>query len=215
MAAAVLIALQDYTIDQRGDIGSVLRLEGISAVQAMCKCKHFYQLEGRDSLLEALSSLAGEKLDKVRYQAWHCLSSFWQHHGGGEFAELPAYPALVELVGKGDEAVLVDTDQVNSRKYFLGLLSFFRYRPLVSHLIRGLMTSISGGSESVLAASRSALSEYIYALDHMQLSLFCESFENVMRTNLSTERLVVPMLETLAYIIDINRIKEANNATFR
>ena len=218
VAATVRLALQDYTTDQRGDVGSVLRLEGIAAIQSMYRRPEFEELEGRHLLLEALSTLAGEKLDKVRCQAWQSLSAFWDRDSAdnpGHLAAYDYYPAFSNLAQEGREIEQVSNDQATSSGYFSRMLSLFRYKPLVSYVWRGLVTSISGGSESVLLASRSALSTYVERLGRRQLVLFCKSFEDLLRSNLSTERLVVPMLESLAFILDMHRIKDARDETFR
>ena len=205
-------------MDQRGDIGSVLRLEGIATVQSMYQRPEFEELEGRHRILEALSTLGCEKLDKVRCQAWQSLSGFWQRGSAdnpGDLAAYDSYPGFVNLNQEGRKIEHVSTDQVTSSGYFSQMLSLLRYKPLLSYLWKGLVTSISGGSEPVLLASRSALSAHVESLGRTQLVLFCKSFEDLLRSNLSTERLVVPILESLAFILDIHRIKDAREESFR
>ena len=69
----LLACLQDHTIDQRGDIGSQVRIEAIKAVQAMVEYGMLEKDENATRLLAHVVGLAVEKLDKVRAQAWLCL----------------------------------------------------------------------------------------------------------------------------------------------
>ena len=73
--------LDDYTVDSRGDIGSLLRLEAIDAVEVSCRYNHISGLS-KDSLTEQallsrVARLSAEKLDKVRLRAIGCLFQAW------------------------------------------------------------------------------------------------------------------------------------------
>ncbi len=72
--SAVHCALNDYTINERGDIGSLLRLEGLAAMREVHKARVFDGSDEAQSLQAAIVRLAVEKLDKVRLKAAECLS---------------------------------------------------------------------------------------------------------------------------------------------
>lgn len=79
LVQAIEQSLNDYTTDQRGDIGSLLRLEAIDSViqlvenlRAMSNSTGFFR-----RLIIPIARLAAEKLDKVRFQAWTCLQAAW------------------------------------------------------------------------------------------------------------------------------------------
>ena len=78
---AISQCLDDYTTDQRGDIGSLLRLEAICAANEILQHLNEKQLKPalRTTLLHRLLRLATEKLDKVRNQAWRCLVDNYQN----------------------------------------------------------------------------------------------------------------------------------------
>lgn len=67
----------DYSIDRRGDIGSLARLEAISAA-GVALSHELFSPELRRSVLGRLCCLAVEKLDKVRFRAWTCLQRNWK-----------------------------------------------------------------------------------------------------------------------------------------
>lgn len=72
--------LSDYTIDQRGDIGSLVRLEAIDVVDAILE-KNLLREEMRLSLARRLCGLAAEKLDRIRLRAFNALQSNWALFG--------------------------------------------------------------------------------------------------------------------------------------
>ena len=75
--------LNDFTVDQRGDVGSHVRLEAIDAVEVALQ-SNLLPLETRRSLLAGVVSLAVEKLDKVRFRAWNCVRKNWKSFKEGE-----------------------------------------------------------------------------------------------------------------------------------
>lgn len=87
MTSSIIEALQtsldDYTNDQRGDIGSHLRIAAIEAVD-IALLQSLLPEESRRILITRLCRLAGEKLDKVRIRAWRCLRDNWAAFVGPE-----------------------------------------------------------------------------------------------------------------------------------
>ena len=73
---ALIVCLDDYTTDQRGDVGSLVRTAAIDAVSTVLK-QDLLDLSGRQILAAKVCGLAVEKLDKVRWRAWSCLQSNW------------------------------------------------------------------------------------------------------------------------------------------
>ena len=73
---ALIVCLDDYTTDQRGDVGSLVRTAAIDAVSTVLK-QDLLDLSDRQILAAKVCGLAVEKLDKVRWRAWSCLQSNW------------------------------------------------------------------------------------------------------------------------------------------
>ena len=86
METGLLNCLQDYTVDERGDIGSLVRFEAIVAVHAAYRCGMFLTATQKLELVARVCSLAAEKLDKIRYRAWQCLKDLCN---GIDGVELP------------------------------------------------------------------------------------------------------------------------------
>lgn len=77
IAEVLLSCLNDYTIDRRGDVGSLVRMEAIDAIGVALSHNLLSDLEPRRSILARICGLAVEKLDKVRFRAWTCLHNHW------------------------------------------------------------------------------------------------------------------------------------------
>ena len=79
---ALKSCLNDYTINERGDVGSFVRIEAIEGVATVLR-KSLLGLRDRQELAAKICGLAVEKLDKVRWRAWNCLQSNWGIFGLG------------------------------------------------------------------------------------------------------------------------------------
>ena len=76
LSQALHACLNDYTIDRRGDIGSLIRLEAIDATAVVLK-KDLLSISERRAMAARICGLAVEKLDKIRFRAWSCLQANW------------------------------------------------------------------------------------------------------------------------------------------
>ena len=65
-------SLLDYTINEKGDVGSLVRTEAVDAVAILFK-EDLLSKDEKQKLMAQACSLAVEKLDKVRWRAWTCL----------------------------------------------------------------------------------------------------------------------------------------------
>lgn len=81
-ANTLLASLRDYTADQRGDVGSLVRTEAIDAVGVCWENGLLHDEEIKRQLIALVCGLAAEKLDKVRFRAWTCLQSCWKVFDG-------------------------------------------------------------------------------------------------------------------------------------
>ena len=77
IADATAKCLQDYTTDQRGDVGSFVRIDGIAVVHAAWKHGLLTKSAAHQHVMGLICGLAVEKLDKVRHRAWLCLQDIW------------------------------------------------------------------------------------------------------------------------------------------
>ena len=74
VAQALALTLDDYTINERGDVGSLVRLEALEVVEAAWKLGLLRHGHSFEETRAAVIRLSLEKLDKVRSRAARCLS---------------------------------------------------------------------------------------------------------------------------------------------
>jgi hypothetical protein len=90
IATSIIGFLNDYTTDRRGDIGSLVRLEGIQAAKAVLQKKASVTSQPHiRNIIGCLCRLAAEKLDKVRLEAWLSLQIVWE--SASDFPPLQRY----------------------------------------------------------------------------------------------------------------------------
>ncbi|KAJ5607403.1 hypothetical protein N7537_004022 [Penicillium hordei] len=199
--------LNDYTTDRRGDIGSLIRVEAIQAVGILLQ----RQLDpaSRSPLIQnlvgCLCRLACEKLDKVRLQAWLSLQGFWETAG-----DLPPLEKKFEHFS-----------HVSSQEYFAQLLTLQDVDWLRLPLLQGLATSAISGSEGLVRASRSALTQFLNSESQPRrqeiLMVFLQDISTVLGDNLHDDRFAIPAVEFVAFLIDsyIPVIPEGSDPSFR
>ena len=77
--------LEDYTTDQRGDVGSLVRIEAIDMVLLAWQSGTLNMNMGQEIYAKVIG-LAAAKLNKVRLRAWRCLCGIFDC--GGELRDL-------------------------------------------------------------------------------------------------------------------------------
>ncbi|KAL3439255.1 tubulin folding cofactor D C terminal-domain-containing protein, partial [Aspergillus tetrazonus] len=191
IAQSLVGFLNDYTTDRRGDIGSLVRLEGIQAAKVVLQRKtsvtnpcHVQDIVG------CLCRLAAEKLDKVRFEAWLCLQIFWE-----TASNFPPLSRRYEHFS-----------QVSTTEYFAQLLELQAINWLRLPLFQGMATSAVAGAEGLIRSTRSALIQYINnypAERHPEIAnAIIDDLLLVLSEKLTDERYAIPILETAAFLLD-------------
>jgi hypothetical protein len=94
---ALEVCLADHTVNRRGDVGSLVRIEAIEAVATALR-KGLLGLRDREKLAASICGLAVEKLDKVRWRAWNCLQPNWGAFGLGLRPQVYVSPTLIQCI---------------------------------------------------------------------------------------------------------------------
>ena len=214
----VLIScLGDYTTDQRGDIGSQVRIAAIEVVQTALRSSSVSSAEIVAALASKIYVLAGEKLDRCRLQAQVCLSELFQYDiavVASSTAGIGAKIKVSDLTHNEQHRAsqqTLDVISISSPEYFVGILSAAASQGLLRHLLQGLVTSIGAGSESIMVASRCALSRYLEQSDVEQQVSLLRELQSLLRAHYSCERLSVPILETLSYVLELVPAREIDD----
>ncbi|KAL1848744.1 hypothetical protein Daus18300_013498 [Diaporthe australafricana] len=207
-------ALEDYTTDARGDVGSHARLHAIQAT------KHLWALlaasEPRpaevtfnstaSTLLLPITRLAAEKLDKVRPEAQSALAMALCSVSSSEKRSCSSqshFLFLLELTARDD-----------------WLHGSFRVQDglgpddWMNELFAGYVTSADTGNEDLVIASRSALCEYC-AASQENLNRVCTSLYRNMKARQGQDRVIVPTLEIIAFLLSVGLYQKTETVDFK
>ena len=193
---AVHRGLNDYTIDERGDIGSLVRLQAISCASTILATTAFTTSPQPRRVLHAdIYRLSLEKLDRVRLEAARCRHQYLE-----------------------DGVPSADIATVSSEAYFSQNL-----RPLAvdgpswKHraLLEGCISSAGTGAEPLLQASRRALAALLKLTTVDHLDELMDSFANILKSMLLENVNMHPALELLAFLLDLQIPKRLSETAFK
>ncbi|KAI5201642.1 hypothetical protein E4T39_05140 [Aureobasidium subglaciale] len=184
LVSALDTGLNDYTITERGDVGSLVRTEAVMCVQRMWK-SHQQQVDPTSSQLLRgnIIRLALEKMDKVRLRAASCLEQ--------------TNPELLRR--------LVTHSLLYPFAYFLGL-----FRPLNDDLpawkrhaiLKGSISCAGVGAEGPLRASRMALVDTMIQGSPEMRSSCMSAFTGLLKELIAAGVETQPLLELIAHLLD-------------
>ncbi|KIW21019.1 hypothetical protein PV08_01598 [Exophiala spinifera] len=199
MAEVLCCGLDDYTNDQRGDIGSMLRLQSIETLDAYRKGSSQPSEVIGEAVLPYVAKLASEKLLSVRFRAWKCLEGYWR-----------TSTSLPELEHTFD----YPTD-VSTISYFLELLKLLEVSTFHQHLLRGFVSSATAGTEDICRAASNAFVAYMQRLDGETRERMTEKVSSMIldqlaQNALQDDRQVVPLLHFLCFLLDQDLLIESS-----
>lgn len=194
VANAVHVALNDYTVTERGDVGALVRLEALNTIGTAWETGLLHGSVHEEELHADVLRLSLEKLDKVRLRAAQVL-------------EKGSYELF-------DEVAASVADGVSSYAYFANALTVLKPSSspaIIEAVCLGFMTSAGLGSESVVQNSRAALLDAIDAwpttatgdTDTFNLLDLTNCMLGLLKQNLETERVLLPLLEIFAFLFDM------------
>ncbi|KAF2752989.1 hypothetical protein EJ05DRAFT_495072 [Pseudovirgaria hyperparasitica] len=193
IAQALHTALNDYTINERGDVGSLVRLEALCATESAWRCT-FLDSPASSPLYDSVVRLSLEKLDRIRMRAAQAL-------------------ALVDG-GSSYISQIVTTEGVSSYAYFKAFLALLQSnvsKRFKSAILEGYVSAMGMASESVVQASRMALiatltdfpASSTSSPDTFALLEFGDSLVDVYQQHVSNDRVLLPLMESLTFLFDM------------
>jgi len=185
IAGAVDRGLCDYTVDERGDVGSLVRLQAIACASTIFEKVPLHN--GRESiqvLRTDIARLSLEKLDRVRFAAAQCRR---------------AYLGFVRPV--------TNNASVSTYEYFYDAVSSLRAEErdpaLETALLEGCISCAGVSAESLLQASRAALVDTLCGIDDALLLAHLSAFAAVLKGMLTESTNIHSALELLAFLLDM------------
>ena len=207
MANALHVALNDYTVTERGDVGSLVRLEALSTTGTAWQTGLLSGSAHEEELHADVLRLSLEKIDKIRLRAAQVLEKGSYEH--------------FEVVAAGV------ADGVSSYAYFANALTVLRpskSTSLIDAVCLGYITSAGMGSESVVQNSRAALLDAMDVwpttpsserADTFNLLDVVSCFLGLLKSNLDTERVLLPLLEIFAFLFDMQIMDRLLETSFK
>lgn len=199
MIQALHTGLTDYTIDERGDVGSLVRLQALTCTSSLLSLNLLnLQNEQCQILLSDTLRLSLEKLDRVRGRAAACRQQCLP----------PDYH-------------IQDHDNVNSKTYLRSAL-----RPIFDlntqpwarrALIEGAISCAGISGESLLQASREVITDFCTSAETQHLHAILTTFSEILRDILSSStpnatNLMLPALDLLSFLLDMRIPQELATA---
>lgn len=229
-----LSGLKNYTTTERGDVGSVVRIEAVKAAavifgsleESISKEISFAEFEMTQqwALIAFVLRVAAEKLDKVRIAAKPAISALSRLSMPIIYSEriLLSQRALYNVRK-------LDLLSTSSKEYFLFLLNqLWRLseRPdenTICQFLLGYITSADTGSEDLIQASREALVDFCL-LDDRHLQLICwelykvleylnEHSQDASATFLSP-LLVISVMEVIAFLLNYGVMQKCSRIMY-
>ncbi|KAK5121521.1 hypothetical protein LTR85_005354 [Meristemomyces frigidus] len=186
ITSAIQRGMRDYTIDERGDVGSLVRLQAISCASTVLGNRADSREDDVTSKLHIeLARLSLEKLDRVRVAAAQCRREYL-----------------------GFESPVTDIASVSFYEYFhvalMPLRGSSRNTTLEAAVLEGCVSCAGIGAETLLQASRAALAETLYDIDNDLLCTHLSTYAAVLKGMLTgSSNNMHPALELLAFLLDM------------
>jgi hypothetical protein len=187
---AIHTGLTDYTIDERGDVGSLVRLQALTCVSCLLSLRYLDQGSEQCQLLQSdILRLSLEKLDRVRGRAaadrQQCLPS--DYH-------------------------VQEWDNINGKGYLRSALHPIfdpSCEPWARRaLMEGAISCAGISGESLLQASRGVIVDFCATTDTQHLHVVLTTYSEILRDILSSStpnatNLMLPTLDLLAFLLDM------------
>lgn len=187
---AIHSGLTDYTIDERGDVGSLVRLQALTCVSCLLSLDLVEEDSGQCQLLQSdILRLSLEKLDRVRGRAaayrQQCLP--------------PDYHVQ-------------DSDNINSKAYLCSALSPIfdsSSKPWARRaLLEGAISCAGISGESLLQTSRQIIVDFCATAETQHLHVVLTTYSEILLAILSSStpnatNLMLPALDLLAFLLDM------------
>jgi tubulin-specific chaperone D len=199
----VLAGLTDYTITERGDVGSKVRIAALRTLRRLIETQTLPE-DLKTDLATTAIPLCLEKLDRVREAAWAI-----------------KFPKIYLPIWDDAPAKNISpSSAVLTQEYFADWLMQLRSpisERIKQSVVQGFCSCAGGGSESVLRAARNGFLMFVQNVLASNRLLIVTAFlcycRQALQENLKTDRIVLPVLQTLAYIGDLGFFKVLENET--
>ncbi|CAL7948916.1 unnamed protein product [Xylocopa violacea] len=194
-----LLTLKEYTIDSRGDIGAWVReaaMMGLHMLTNLVSQAKLFSVLNEDlmaNIIGGIAQQAVERIDGIRAQAGIVFSALI--HNDPPLPNIPYHEEL-KTIFPHDECKQNIEWRMESATFprFIKMLS---YPPYTMNLLRGIIFSVGGLSESLVKYSSVSLFSYLQELDESDLRSICYKILDIFEENYKNERMITSILAFL------------------
>lgn len=208
----LLKALEEYTIDNRGDIGAWVREASMSVLHQLLVTCPSERLEPDvvHAVMSGLAQQSVEKIDRTRGMAGKLFHNLIYHQP--KIPHILHHEVLLEIFpSDGVKILWLFAD--HTFPLFCEMLKLPEYS---EKLLIGLAGSIGQLTESLIKHASSSFLDFLKSNDN-EISRICDLILKIFRENLLNERITYPMLNFLEMILSsgvLVMILEDENNTF-
>ncbi|XP_034940989.1 tubulin-specific chaperone D [Chelonus insularis] len=191
-----LLALKEYTIDSRGDIGAWVReaaMAGLHFVTNLVSQAQLFTLLDESivsRIIGGVAQQAVERIDRTRVQAGKVFCGLLYCD-----PELPNIPYHDEL--KRIFPYEVCRDEINwmmELETFPRFIKMLDFPPYIDNVLRGIIFSVGGLSESLVKHSSMSLFSYLNEVDEDHFKTLCDKMLDIFDESHGDERMIPSIL---------------------
>ncbi|XP_011865043.1 PREDICTED: tubulin-specific chaperone D [Vollenhovia emeryi] len=194
-----LLALKEYTLDSRGDIGAWVReaamigLHVLTNLVSQAKLLSVLSEDLMAGIIGGVAQQAVERIDGIRAQAGTVFSALI--HSDPPLPNVPYHDELKAIFPYNECKETIEW-RMESATFprFIKMLSFPPYK---INLLRGIIFSVGGISESLVKYSSVSLFTYLQEIDEAGLKDLCEKILDIFEESHKNERMITSMLAFL------------------
>lgn len=204
-SVAVLIAcIDDYSTNSKGDIGSLVREAAMrSLTELITTQEYFADSSDCDLFVGQLLKQVTEKIDRVRATAGDCLSKLL-HSNVPCIRSIHGYNQLIEVIPNSAAETWTHASKIF--EICIPLLALKQYR---KDLLMGVLTSVSGQTESLIKYSSPQFMKYLSTLsvddtseNTMSLTKMLQLLADLIKKHHKVDRLLLPLTDGLTFILE-------------
>ena len=201
-----LLALKDYKVDRRGDVGSWCRiaaLEGLTNLLTMTRSEECLIATVVGAMLKQVS----ERLDTVRQRAGDCLTRILRHEP--RIPGIAGHDALLLLFGlctgtsTDDSTTCISPKWTNASFVFPKIMQAATIEEYVylENVVSGLVLSIGGLTETISKAASFALLQWTKEGDKFRRQKLANILLELLKRHRGVHRITLPTLKTLDLLL--------------
>ncbi|XP_046614591.1 tubulin-specific chaperone D [Neodiprion virginianus] len=198
-----LLALGEYTMDSRGDIGAWVREAAMAGLQLLTNLVSHAKLTSvlnekvMGQVIGGVAQQAVERIDRIRAQAGAVFSGLI--HSDPELPYIPNHDELKKLFPLTECTDSIDW-KMESMTFprFIRMLSFPSYTLAI---LRGIIYSVGGLSESLVKHSSMSFFSYLKEIDEASVRNLCHKILDIFEESHKNDRMITSLLVFMVRLI--------------